>query len=213
MATKYKALTEDQKREVRQIVRKQVLVGLLTFLALLGGITGLSVWGIKTRIENKVENLVAEQFEEPRIQQTVQEVAATQATNMMLHQIQPEVDRFKAEIAQRLAELETLVGKTKALEQQSQSHEKTMQGVLAALQQALQESQTTRDRIVGLQSDIVRMQKCAARIQYYALKGSNTFPNPYKKEMVEARNEMMSIAIPDPAERAKFITDLGGPNL
>ena len=195
------------------ILRKQVLTWGLTFLALLGGIMGMSLWKIKGTVEKKVETLVAAQFEEPRIRQIVQDVAANQATNLMLHQIQPEVDRFKTQIAQRLVELETLVAKTKGLEQQSQAHEKTIQGVLASLQQALQESQTTRDKIVGLQSDIVKMQKCVGRIQYYALKGSHQFPNPYKKEMVEALNEMMSIAIPEPAERAKFIKELGGPEL
>ena len=213
MAGKLQSLSQGQQAEVKKILRKQVLTWTLTGLALLGGIMGLSLWKIKARVEQKMESLVAAQFGEPRIRQIVQDAAATQATNVMLHQIQPEVDRFKAEIAQKLAELEILVAKTKALEQQSQAHEKRMEDVLTTLQRALDESQTTRDKIVGLQSDIVRMQKCAAKIQYYALKGRHVFPNPYQKEMVEALNDMLSIAIPDPAERSKFITEIGGPNL
>ncbi|MGD0350951.1 MAG: hypothetical protein ABSB84_11670 [Verrucomicrobiota bacterium] len=213
MANKPQSLSQGQQTEVTKILRKQVLTWTLTCLALLAGIMGVSLWQIKARVERNMESLVAAQFEEPRIRQIVQDAAATQATNVMLHQIQPEVDRFKAEITNRLAELEILVAKTKVLEQQSQAHEKKIQDVLAALQKALEESQATRDKIVGLQSDIVRMQECAARIQYYALKGRNVFPNPYQKEMVEALNEMLLIAIPDPAQRSKFITDLGGPNL
>lgn len=174
---------------------------------------GLSLWQIKVRVETKMESLVAAQFQEPRIQQIVQDAAANQATNMMIRQIQPEVDRFKTEIAQKLVELESLVSRTKALEQQSQAHERRIQEVLTALQKALEESQTTRDKIVGLQSDIVRMEKCVARIQYFALKGRNQFPNPYKEEMIGALNEMLAIAIPDPTERSKFITEIGGPDL
>jgi septal ring factor EnvC (AmiA/AmiB activator) len=213
MANKPQTLSQGQQAEVTKILRRQVLMWSLTGLALLTGIMGVSLWQIKARVERKMESLVAAQFEESSIRQIVQNAAATQATNVMLRQIQPEVNRFKAEIAQKLAELETLVAKTKALEQQSQAHEKRIQEVLAALQKALAESQTTRDKIVGLQSDIVKMQKCAARIQYYALKGRNTFPNPYQKEMVDALNDMISIALPDPSERSKFIIEIGGPNL
>jgi len=213
MANKPQSLSQGQQTEVTKILRKQVLTWTLTGLALLGGIMGVSLWQIKARVESKMESLVAAQFQEPRIREIVQDAAAAQATNVMLHQIQPEVDIFKGEITQKLVELEALVTKTKALEQQSQAHEKRIQDILAALQKALEESQTTRDKIVGLQSDIVRMQKCAARIQYYALKGRSQFPNPYQKEMVEALNDMLTIAIPDPSERSKFITEIGGPNL
>ncbi len=213
MANKPQTLSQGQQAEVTKILRKQVLTWTLTGLALVGGIMGLSLWQIKVRVETKMESLVAAQFQEPRIQQIVQDAAANQATNMMIRQIQPEVDRFKTEIAQKLVELESLVSRTKALEQQSQAHERRIQEVLTALQKALEESQTTRDKIVGLQSDIVRMEKCVARIQYFALKGRNQFPNPYKEEMIGALNEMLAIAIPDPTERSKFITEIGGPDL
>jgi hypothetical protein len=196
-----------------RILRRQVLAWTLTGLALLGGIMGLSLWQIKVRVESKMESLVAAQFQEPRIREIVQNAAATQATGAMLHQIQPEVDRFKKEIAQKLEDLESLVAKTKELELESQAHGKAIQAVLAGFRKALEDSQTTRDRIVGLQSDIVRMQKCAMRIQFYSLKGRNVFPNPYQKEMIEALNEMLAIAIPDPVERSKFIAEIGGPSL
>ena len=106
MATKNKALTEDQKREVRQIVRKQFIVGFLTFLALLGGITGLSLWDIKKHIENKVEDLVAKQFEEPRIKEIVEDAAKNRATVLMSEQIDPEVLKFKEDIALKITKAE-----------------------------------------------------------------------------------------------------------
>jgi hypothetical protein len=81
------------------------------------------------------------------------------------------------------------------------------------VQRALEDSQATRDKIVGLHSDIVRVQKCEARIQYFTLKGRNRFPSPYHENILEALNELLSIAVPDPVERARFISDMGGPSL
>lgn len=213
MGNKPQTLSQGQREEVTRILRSQVLTWTLTGLAILAGITGLSLWGIKVRVERKMESLVAKQFEEPRIQQTLQEVAATRARSLMQEKVQPEVERFKTEIAEKLKEIDLLVSRTRGLEQQSQAHEKAMQEILAGLQKVLNDSQQTRDRIVGLQSDIVRMQKCAAKIQYYAMKGRNTFPNPYQKEMIDALNEMIAIALPDPSERGQFVKDLGGPEL
>ena len=213
MSGKPQSLSEGQRSEVARIVRNQVLTWVLIGLAILTGITGVGLWQIYAHVKAKMETLVVKQFEEPTVRKTLQEVATAKASDLMVRQIQPEVDRFKTEIAKRLEDLQLLVSRTKTLEQQGQEHEKTIRTVLASVQNVLRETQATRDRIVGLQSDIVTMQKCAARIQYYALKGRNTFPNPYQKEMVAALNEMLSIALPDPAKRTQFINEMGGPNL
>jgi hypothetical protein len=213
MANKPQTLSQGQRTEVVKIIRNQVLAWTLVAFAILTGITGVGLWQIYSRVQTKMENLVVRQFEEPRIKQVVQEVAATQATNIMLLQIQPEVARFKGEIAERLLELQRLVAKSKSLEEQSQDHQKAIERVLTSLNQTLQESQITRDKIVGLQSDVIKMQKCVSRIQYFTLKGANQFPNPYNTNIVGSLNEMLSIAIPNPVERNKFIMELGGPNL
>jgi hypothetical protein len=213
MAGKPQSLSEGQEKAVRFILRKQVAVWTLTGLALLGGITGLSLWQIKERVERKMETLVAKQFEEPRIRTTVQEVARSQATVLMLKEIEPEVATFKEGIAQRLRDLDALVQKTQLLDEQSKEHAKAVGDIVATLQKTLQDSQDMRDKIVGLQSDIVRMQKCTARVQYYIVKGRNSLPNPYGKEMVGALNELLSIALPNPLERTKFIESLGGSDL
>jgi len=213
MSNKPQTLSQGQKAEVLKIIRSQVLTWMLTSLAILTGIAGVGLWQIKEHVERKMESLVASQFEEPKIHQVVEEAAATRASKMMQEQIQPDVDHFKAEISQRLSELDQLVSKTKALEKQTQDQATTIQDILAAQQKLLVESQQIRDKMVGLQSDIIKMQKCAMTIQYYALKGRNTFPNPYLQQMLEALNEMASISIPDPVEREQFIKSLGGPNL
>lgn len=54
------------------------------------------------------------------------------------------------------------------------------------------------------------MQKHIATIQFYQIKGANRLPNPYQKEMMDALNKLVVIAIPNPVERNRFITELQG---
>ena len=98
MAGKPQTLSNSQQEHVIKILRKEVFNGLLILLALLGGILGVSVWQIKAHVEHKMENLVAKQFEEPRIKSTVQEAATTRATELLEKQIEPEVAKFKTEV-------------------------------------------------------------------------------------------------------------------
>lgn len=205
---KSKALTEDQKSEVVQIVWKKVLAGSLVILALLGGITGLSLLEIKTRIEDKVERLVSKQFEEPKIQGIVEKVAANQASILMSEQINPEVVKFKEEVSKKLEELYQLVAKTRELEVQSRKHEESIQNVLYALKTSLNESQESAKQLTRLKSDIIEMQKLVVTLQYYQLKGGNTIPNPYWEQSQDALNRLVHIAIPDPLERSKFIAEM-----
>ena len=99
MATKNKALTEEQKNEITKIVGKRVLAGFLIVLSLLGGITGYSLWGIYKDVQKKVGDLVAEQFKEPKIQVIVEKAAANQASVLMSEQINPDVVKFKEDMA------------------------------------------------------------------------------------------------------------------
>ena len=115
MAGKPQTLSKGQEEEVIKILRKQIIAGLIIGLALLTGITGISLWGIKIRLENKMENLVAKQFEEPRIQAVVSNVAERKAERLLSEQINPEVERFKKEIASQLSDLRSLVKDTQEL--------------------------------------------------------------------------------------------------
>jgi len=116
MAGKPQTLSSGQQDEVISILRSQILKWTLIAIAIFTGITGLSVWGIKTKVENKVETLVAKQFEEPRIKEIVKGVAANRADTLMSEQIRPEVEKFKIEIATRLNELEALGERIRGLE-------------------------------------------------------------------------------------------------
>jgi len=99
MAGKPQTLSEGQKKEVVRLFWKKLLTSMLIFFAILGGITGWSLWEIKQRVEAKMEELVAKQFEEPQIQEVVRQVAAERASFLMTDQIMPDVNSFKIEVA------------------------------------------------------------------------------------------------------------------
>lgn len=207
MAGKPQTLSEGQKKEVVRILRNQLIKWILISLTLLSILTGLSIYKILKNTEEKVEELVAKQFEEPRIQEVVRQVAAERASVLMTEQITPEVNDFKAKVDNQLKELYSLIATIQELKTESQKHEQGIQTVLGGLQHSLKQSQ---NQLSTVKSDIVEMQKHLATIQYYQIQGANTFPNPYAKEMMAALNKLVVIAIPNPVERSKFITELQG---
>jgi len=211
MVGKPQTLSKGQQDEVKSIVRKMVITWVLIGLAILTGVTGVGLWQIKARVEKKMETLVARQFEEPRIQTIVQEVASQRASALMTEQISPEVARFKTEVSAQLQELNSLVQKTRDLESESRKHEQSIQSVLAGLQLSLKQSQDANQGLERTKRDIVEMQKCIATMRYYEMIGRNTIPNPYGKEMLDELNKLVAIAIPDPVERNKFIAELQKP--
>ena len=211
MVGKPQTLSKGQEEDVVRILRNKLVTWTIIFFTILAGLTGASLLGIMKRTEKKMEDLVAKQFEEPRIQEVVRQVAADRASVLMTKQVTPEVTKFKADVADQLKELHTLVATTRELEAESQKHERSIQEVLVGLQHSLKQSQDANTRLSVVSSNIVEMQKCIATIQYYQLKGHNTIPNPYGKEMLDSLNRLLTIAIPDPVERSKFITELQSP--
>ena len=211
MAGTQQKVSKGQQEEVILIFRNKLLTWTLIGFALLAGLTGLSLWGIMKRVEHKMEDLVAKQFEEPRIQKVVRDVAAERASSLMKEQVTPEVAKFKSDIKDQLNELQKIVTKTRNLEEESLKNKQSIQEVLDALQRSLKESQAANNKLNAISADIVRMQKAVATIQYYQIKGASIFPNPHGKEMLAALNELVAVAIPDPVERSKFITELQGP--
>jgi type I site-specific restriction-modification system R (restriction) subunit len=102
MAAKNKTLTEEKKREIGQVVRKQISKWVFIVLSLLGPIAGVSLWEIYNHVQKKVENLVAQQFEEPRIKEIVENTAKNRASALMSEQINPEVIKFKGDMALKI---------------------------------------------------------------------------------------------------------------
>ena len=210
MKNRSQTLSEGQKDDVIRIFHDKILKWILICFAILAGITGMSIWGIIKRAEIKVEELVANQFKESRIQEVVRQVAAERASVLITEQITPEVTKFKADVANQLKTLHSLVAKTQKLEATSRKHEQSIQEVLGALRQSLRQSQNAHNQLSMVKSDIVEMQKYIATIQYYQIEGANRLPNPYRAEMADALNKLVAIVIPNVAERNKFITELRG---
>lgn len=93
-----------------RILRKTLLRYLLVGFAILAGVTGMSLWGIYSKINGNMTNLVAKQFEEPRIQQLTREAASERASILLEQQIQPEVEKFKQDIVEKTNEANEKTG-------------------------------------------------------------------------------------------------------
>ena len=204
-------LSKSQEQQVKGLIKKELLVYISIFMFVLTGVTGYGLWQVYINIKNHVENIVAKQFEEPDIQKVVRKAAAERASTLLIEQVNPEVVKFKTEIDLQLKELQSLVDKTRKLEELSRNHEQTIQVVLNTINNLLEQSKGVSLKLTNVRSEIVEMQKCIATVQYYRMKGYNIFPNPYRDKELEALNKLIAIAIPDIAQRSKFIKELQSP--
>lgn len=102
--------TPDQERAVRRMVSWRVwsiLVGGFSLLGILGWIRScFMVRDITANLESVVRESVAQQFSEPRIQTTLNEVAANQASAILTQAVAPEVDKFREKVEPALAQIE-----------------------------------------------------------------------------------------------------------
>lgn len=76
-----------------------------------------------------MEKMVAQQFEEPRIQQVVSDIAAKRASALMTEQITPEVARFKQDVSGELQEVQRVVDATRLLEAEGRAHKDSILGL------------------------------------------------------------------------------------
>jgi len=97
--------SEAGKNKISKIIGGKLLAWGLISLAVLTGITGLSLKEIHDRVNTNMENLVADQFQEPRIQQIVNEAAKDRASTLMEKQIQPDVNNFKLEVGKQVRDV------------------------------------------------------------------------------------------------------------
>ena len=208
MAGRPQTLSDGQKKQVTRFLRKRILAGLLLFFALLGGITKYSLQDIYDRLLQKLETLVAEQFEEPRIQSVVSSVAETRAEALLLEQILPEVEKFKAEINSQIKDIRAIVAQIETLKSKSSTNAKLTEKVLSSARSSEREIEKFKKTISGLQSDLVKINRGLVEIQYFTIKGSMTIPNPYRERINKTLNEITAIAIPNPIERNKFVREL-----
>jgi translation initiation factor 2 alpha subunit (eIF-2alpha) len=201
-------LTDGQRKQVTKILWKQILTVSLIGLALLGGIMGYSLREIYQRLEHKLETLVAKQFEEPRIQEVLTNVAETKAEALLIEHINPVVEKFMAEISNKLQVMEQNLTAMESITSKSNSNARQIEKILSSAQKSEQEVNKFKETISGLQSDLVKINRGLVEIQYFTVKGANTFPNPYRDRIQKTLNEIAEIAIPNSQERAKFVQEM-----
>jgi len=233
MAGRPQTLSDGQKKEVIHLLWKKIFTVLIIGIPLLTSLTGVGLWQMKCRLEQrlqqKLETLVAKQFEEPRIQAVVSNVAETKADVLLSEQILPEVERlkieinrqledikqtvaavetFKTEINKQLEDIRQTVAAIDALKKRSDSTSQQIETVLYSARSSQQEIEKFKSTISGLQSDFVKINRGLVELEYFALNGRNIVPNPYAERINKVMNEIAAIAIPNPQERAKFNQEL-----
>ena len=113
MPGKPQTLSKGQQEEVIKIFKQKILTWILIALTILTGIAGFSLWDIKNRLELKLEELVAKQFEEPTIQKVVNEAAENKAKDLLTQKITPEIEKFTKNLADQQLKIDKLVSDTR----------------------------------------------------------------------------------------------------
>ena len=190
---------------------------LVTGIACVAVLTYRTVSDMRTDLDqrtellaNKIDARIEKEFEQPRIQATVQDAAAQQASTLVSTLIAPKVTAFDEHVAKQRKILDQQVAKTIELEKESRELKQKMVPLLTDIQRSLEQSQGAQKQLSTVKTNITEMLKLVATIQYYQMKGARQIPNPYGKEIQVALNKLVAIAISDPAERNKFIKKLQG---
>lgn len=101
MSKKPQTLSSEQIKHVKTIFWKTLGKWFLIFIAVLTGITGFSLYKIKTLVEKKVEILILEQFKEPKINNTMKEVAENQAKIIIENNLNPKIEKATLSISEK----------------------------------------------------------------------------------------------------------------
>ena len=96
------SLTPDQINQIAGRVKKKLYRTIYFWLLILSLIFGLSLWQIYTKATAQLQNLlvdrISDEFKQPMIRKTIEDVAANNAKQLFMNEIQPEVTKFKKDI-------------------------------------------------------------------------------------------------------------------
>lgn len=101
-------LSPEVEKRMMKGLKKSIFRDLCLFAGILLIIIVMSLWIIKEGMEKTAIHKIEQQFEEPKIQALLQEVARAKAQKMMERQIEPELKRFREALSDRFSELEEL---------------------------------------------------------------------------------------------------------
>jgi len=97
---------DELKNDIVKTLQKKLWGWFLVGLAVLGGVTGLSLWGIKCKTEQIVINRITKQFEEPKIQEILKSVAESKAKEIIENRLNPEIENAKLTVNQKINSFE-----------------------------------------------------------------------------------------------------------
>lgn len=103
---------EEEKRILRRFWRN-VFKRVLLFAGIISLLTGVSLFGIYKKLTSVVTNRIAAQFEEPRIKETLQNVAKTRAKDIINQHVDPELSKFRKDLSEKTKESERYLSKMK----------------------------------------------------------------------------------------------------
>ena len=138
----------------------------------------------------------------------VSEAAKNKAASLLVEQINPEVKHFKEEVASQLEGLRSLTSEIETLKGKSNENADNIAEILSSVRKSQKEIDEVKTGLFGLSSDLTKLERGLVEIQYYTYKGRNIFPNPYHERIMQKLNELLIIAVPDPAERAQVIKEI-----
>lgn len=137
--TEVTSLRKSHRDQIESVVNKQLARYAFRFATILVLVVGGSLYSIAIAVHTKMEELVRKQFDEPNIQKVVKAAAIERSDNLMKSQIEPEVARFKAEVAGQLLTLNILVTNAQELAAASALYARNIRDVQNALLHDLSE--------------------------------------------------------------------------
>ena len=106
-------LTPLQIRIISKHVRKELLKTTLFWFGIISLVIGIGLWqvyqGATKQIQDILVQRISEEFEQPKINKTIQDVASSDAQRIIRDEIQPEVVRFRSQIESDTQELKDFV--------------------------------------------------------------------------------------------------------
>jgi vacuolar-type H+-ATPase subunit I/STV1 len=110
------SLSSEQVKQLAKQVRKEFRNSLIFWLGIASLIFGFGLLQAYRSAVGQMQEFfvqrISEEFQQPKIHETVQEVAVSTAQQILVEEIQPEVDKFKAESESAIQETKELVNAT-----------------------------------------------------------------------------------------------------
>ena len=137
-------LTPEQIKQISKQVKKSLYKTIGRWIGILIAIFGFSLFQIWREATKKIENVIVDritnEFKEPKIHKTVENVAKTTAKEMLTDDIQPEVIKFKADIKLSVNKIEELVNSAQSqvdnLKNKSEEYNKKLENINNELTEA-----------------------------------------------------------------------------